>query len=380
MLKNNSGFSILIPDGGHPSVIDIVNCFSQTKGVSIYIMSDKKDNPIKYSRLIVNFSYYPKPIQEVDFVHNINKELNKHDISLVMPVYENAFRTIIKFKDLISHKSKLCILPTHNNFKTAINKGLLADHMKKNSIECSKSVLIKQGEKYINEKIKLPVIVKPTEGFGGGVGIHKFDNIDDISKFFLENETTYDYLIEEYIEGYDLGCNVLCENGDILAFTIQKGTLWSNKPFAPQIGLDFLYDDDLYLQVQKLMKSLNWFGVANVDIRFDENDSTFKILEINTRFWDTVIASQMAGINFPYLYAKLSLNENIGEQHYRHMGYLNFEGLKKKVRQNPLFALRFKYIFNNTYFKFLFIDPVPRIYIFIQTIKNYLGYHFSKTK
>ena len=63
--------------------------------------------------------------------------------------------------------------------------------------------------------------------------------MQECKMFFSKNKFDYGYLIEEYITGYDVGCNVLCDKGVILAHTIQKGNLFEQAPFSPQIGLDF---------------------------------------------------------------------------------------------------------------------------------------------
>ena len=77
---------------------------------------------------------------------------------------------------------------------------------------------------------------------------------------------------------------------------------------------------------KKLMKSLNWSGVANIDWRYDENNKVFKIIEINTRFWLSTDASSIAGVNFPYLYCLSSLGNEIKLQKTESISYLSLEG------------------------------------------------------
>ena len=162
---------------------------------------------------------------------------------------------------------------------------------------------------------------------------------------------------------------MLCENGKLLAFTMQKGTLWSDEPFSPQIGLEFFYNQELYDNVNKLMQSLNWNGVANIDIRFDNSTKKYLVLEINPRFWETTEASEIAGVNFPYLYCLASLNK-WSPPNYKHVKFLNLLGLSKTVKSNKLFLLKLKFILKNTSIKYYIKDPKPLLLITFNKIKN----------
>ncbi len=58
------------------------------------------------------------------------------------------------------------------------------------------------------------------------------------------------------------------------------------------------------------MKALNWNEVACVDMRRDQETQKVFVLEINGRFWASVVPSFIkAGVNFPLILLKLSLGE-----------------------------------------------------------------------
>jgi len=46
----------------------------------------------------------------------------------------------------------------------------------------------------------------------------------------------------------------------------------------------YLYKEEAYLLIKKLMKILNWSGVVHIDMVYDETEKFFKIHEVNTRF------------------------------------------------------------------------------------------------
>lgn len=132
--------------------------------------------------------------------------------------------------------------------------------------------------------------------------------------------------------------------------------------FVPQIGLDFLYEPELYRVVERLMKSLNWSGVAHIDMRFDKNDKQFKVIEINPRFWMSLNASLLAGVNFPHLYCLASMNEEFERPEYEFMKYVNLKGLVKMIRLKKSVLFKPGFVFNNTPLKLVLRDPLPTMY------------------
>lgn len=374
MKSKPSQLSILIPETNSNFLSFIINCLFEVKGVNIFIISNKKDSEIKYSKKIKNYSYYPKEIDALEYISNINNEVKQFEIDVIMPIDELGIETLIKNINNIVHKEKLVFLPTLDTFCRANDKGLLAKHLIKHQIPTPKSFLIKSGDSFQNNpEIKFPVLAKPTCGFGGGRGIEKFINDKELESFFNENNFEHDFLIEEFIDGYDLGCNVLCKNGKLLAYTMQKGTLWSKRPFSPQIGLEFFYNQELYDIIEKLMYSLRWNGVANIDILFDNVTKQFLVLEINPRFWETTEASEIAGVNFPYLYCLSAMKIHFEVPNYQHIKFLTLIGIKPKIKQNFLFIFNFQFLFNNTPLKYYKKDPLPLFSIIYSKYRRMLN-------
>jgi predicted ATP-grasp superfamily ATP-dependent carboligase len=52
---------------------------------------------------------------------------------------------------------------------------------------------------------------------------------------------------------------------------------------------------------RRLVSAIGWDGVADIDLIFDERDKNVKILEINPRFWQSLLGSLAAGVNFPLI-------------------------------------------------------------------------------
>jgi len=373
-MDHKKNLSILIPDGESFYLVAILHCLSHIKGAKIFVMSNVKHRPMRYSKYIHHFSYYKKTGKASEWIDHINKETSNHDIDIIMPLFEKGIKTLILHKDLVTEQSKLIFLPTWDAFNRANHKESLTKHLDEYKIPGPKSILLTSTESEVFETIttRFPLLVKPPENSGGGDGIRKFDTKEELKNYFEDTEIQQPLLLQEFIEGYDLGCNVLCKEGNILAFTIQKGNLWNQKPFSPQIGLRFIEDNEAYRTVERLMDSLSWTGVANVDMRYDSIHKEFKIIEINPRFWGPLDASLIAGVNFPYLLCLSTLGEAYEVPRYEKIAYLNLKGLINCLLKNRSYIPNISFIWNNTPLRYVIKDPAPIVYWFFWRAKNRL--------
>ncbi|XMO86128.1 ATP-grasp domain-containing protein [Algibacter sp. AS12] len=354
--------SILIPDGEAPVLMIVLNCLSEIQGIKIHVMSDDPDIPMKHSKKVTKFYYRQKTESATDYINNINDITKNQDIDLVMPIFEDSIGLITKYIDLITTPHKLALLPSHSNFKKAINKGTLTSFLKTIGLPYPKSQVITEGLTPDLNKVTYPVLIKPIESPGGGLGIKVFREEFEFLDFINSNDSKNNYLVQDYIEGYDIDCSVLCKKGEVLAYTIQKPNMFGGSKFAPQISFKFVKEDAIIDQVKTLMKALDWSGVAHLDMRFDENSKNYKVVEINPRFWGSLEASLFAGVNFPYLYYLSSLDKSFETPDYKLIDFMLLKGLVKSIKKNKSQLLKLKFIFNNTPIKYMLSDPKPTIY------------------
>lgn len=374
VISNTMKTSVLIPDGESHLLIYLINCLSQTSGISVFVMSSSKWNPVRFSRHISKFVHYPKTEDDRGWVHNINEVVKKYHIDLIMPIFEKGIHRILKNKKYLDQSDSLVLLPDIKAFDIAINKWKLASFCEENNIPVPQSFLYAPKQKIDNgffTKIEFPVIVKPLEGFGGGMGIEVFTNQKDIAQY-LDKLTDYPVIIQEFIKGYDIDCSILAINGKIVAHTIQKGFLKGESPYAPQVGISFTDNVQLLKVVEKLIDSLQWDGVAHLDLRYDQEKKTYKVIELNPRFWGSMDASCLMGVNFPHLLILKSLGHSFDDQIYKHEDYYNLKGLVKMIKKDFLFITKRKLIMNNSQFRFVVYDPAPTIYKYFDRTKNLL--------
>jgi len=359
--------NVLLPDGDSTWALSVLQCLSQTEGYKVFVLSNKKRTSTKYSKFTSYYKFYQRP-SEAAWLDCINYEIEANSIDVVMPVAETEISFLIKNKHKVSQRAKVILLPELKNFETVINKNKLSDFAKSHGIPHPKSfhITTEVEKEAVLSVVNFPLLIKPLSEKGGD-GIEKI-----ISKEQFPKHIAQPLFIQEYIEGYDIDCSVLCQNGKVLTHTIQKGNLKGDSIFAPQLGLDFLDCDEVLKIAIDTMSKLNWSGVAHLDLRYDEIAKEYKLIEINARFWGSVEASRVAGINFPDISIQLALGEIIEHQAYNHISYMRLKGVLKEIKSHPSFIFKRKYLMNNTETKTVLSDPLPTMYKF----REWLGRQF----
>jgi predicted ATP-grasp superfamily ATP-dependent carboligase len=66
-----------------------------------------------------------------------------------------------------------------------------------------------------------------------------------------------------------------------------------------------------------LLSELDWHGPAMVEFRRSRRDGTFRLMEVNPRFWGSLALPIRAGVDFPNLYFQLATGERPTQNGYR---------------------------------------------------------------
>lgn len=374
---SNFKLQVLIPDGDTLLSLSVVRCLSEVKNISIHIVSRKKWVETRFSNKIDSFSHFRKSKSNLEFIDFLTEIVENKNINVILPVHYPAIRLLSAYRHIFDAKSIKLFTSPVDQLDLANDKGTLAklllsfgiSHPTTTELSCLES----------DDKLNYPFLIKPKTGWNGNK-IFKVNNKIDFLKICSEIPDKNKYLIQNYILGYDIDMSVLCENGKILNYTIQKGYLNSEIPFQAPMGIEFSRNDEIFKSVKKMMMKLNWSGVAHIDLRYDELTKKFLVIEINPRFWGSVQGSSKVGVNFPYLYCLASLGRYSGQDSgaYKLESYVNNRGLIKILQSKFKTGSKKKLKFpNNSPLKEDFLDPLPKSFKYLE--KLFLKFNLKKS-
>lgn len=333
--------------------LGIVYCLKKY-GYSFYVLSWNKNISTKYSFFVKKTFIYENYDHLETTVIDI---VQKHKIDVIMPFDENEIRWVKENNALLS-KYAACTWGTQPDlFELGINKRRLAEFLTEHDIPCPRfaTVYNKEQLKEESEKIGYPLLIKPTRS-NFGRGIQKFENWEGLKAFYTEDkDPEKEYIIQPFLIGSDVTCNVICREGEILCHTIQESPIKTGSNFSSNDILEFHEDAGVIAAVAPMLKLLKWHGVACIDMRRDQRDGQVKILEINGRFWASMVSSYLkAGVNFPLMQVKLALGQEVEFPKMRPAFQIAFKQYLKNLRTFK------KTSFRDTKYISYISDPIAR--------------------
>jgi len=358
-------FSVLIPDGESPLALAVLRCLADTKNSRIFVLSNDNFAPIRFSRYATKFLSYTNQNDSdsvrLDAILDVISSL-KPDI--ILPIDVKTIRLLSENKSLFeSERITTALIPETKSFDISNDKWKLAKWLNEKGFPHPSTVLVENIDKQAEEVslLTFPVLAKPRRG-SGGLGIKYFVNSSDLlnSKDIFQNN---EYIIQSYIEGYDIDCSVLCRDGVILAHTIQKGYLFESQGVSWPAGLEFLNNEQVFSLVKNIVSEFNWSGIIHIDLRYDSKEDVVKIIEMNPRFWLTVMASLFAGVNFPYLSCLAGLNRNVPSIIPKSKRVVRTKTAAKLLTKQLFQNKKNDLLFDNSFIELIIKDPIPNIYI-----------------
>ena len=373
-MRSKEFLSVLIPDGESAHAINVLRCLGQLKNVRVFVLSSDPKSIVRFSQYCHKFISFVDETGGGNRLNAICDTVKKVKPDVVLPVDIFTISMLSSDKEILSRLTSIVPLPRKEEFEIANHKGLLSEWLKKNKIACPPTILFKTDGAGFDEAISsfsFPALLKPCNGFGGS-GIEFFENENALRAFCKENIISQEFILQSFINGYDIDCSVLCENGKILAYTIQRGFIDGNIRFRRAAGIDFLDDYSTYNIVNEVVKKFDWSGIAHIDLRYDAVDEQVKIIEINPRYWGSLMGSFCSGVNFPYLSCLAGLKRDIIKPEAKPLRYIQ-GGAAIKSMVKMMFPGNKKEQNVEYSFKFILKDPFPFIMYYLKIKLNRLN-------
>jgi predicted ATP-grasp superfamily ATP-dependent carboligase len=185
-------------------------------------------------------------------------------------------------------------------------------------------------------------------------------------------------LIQEYIPGKIHDVATMSQNG------VVKGALTQIREITYPIyggtgSVNVTTDEsDLKDSAVRLLEAANWHGPAQAEFKLDLRDSTYKLMEVNPKFWGTLDLSLKAGINFLDMACQIAIGNTVipkfdYKQNYTYRWITN--GELRSVAQDPhkgraISGFLRRFFNKNTTTEVDFSDIIPDL---VRTFKTILA-------
>lgn len=266
------------------------------------------------------FFKYPDPDEDPEgFIDKLVEECKKHsgpDTDLVlMPLHTCAF-VVAAHKERFEGIAKMA-LPDREQIDLIGNKASLAKYCQEHDINVPKTVVIDRVEDFpeIAENFSYPAFLKISDS-NAAIGLHKVESAKEAIEKFNHDAQHFNLsgdglaIIQEAVPGEDYCSTFLFEHGQLRASMTYHNIL----DYPRKSGMGALRETVDAAEMEsigaKLLESVGWHGVAEIDFRWD-GQSTPKLIEVNPRFWGGLGQSIESGWDYPYLLFRLAVDGHI---------------------------------------------------------------------
>jgi protein-tyrosine-phosphatase/predicted ATP-grasp superfamily ATP-dependent carboligase len=155
--------------------------------------------------------------------------------------------------------------------------------------------------------MRFPVIAKPADKSRPSSHDFKtrtFASADELREVFtIQTRFGEGLLFQSYHRGQGVGIELLLAEGNVVA-SFQHRRLSENPPSGgvAVVALSEAIDPMLLDHATRLLRALEWDGLAMVEFRHDAASGETALMEVNGRLWGSLPLNTAAGVDFP-LYA-----------------------------------------------------------------------------
>lgn len=319
----NIDYNVPLILGGGVNGIGLARSFGEKNIKSIIL--DTAKNFSFYSKYVTGI-ICPHPREEKEFINfliEFGKDFKNKPLIFVtndhwmIPVSKNQ-NLLIKYYEFSMSDWKVIENATDKRYMYKIAEEIGIDIPQTFYLES----ITKIDE--ISNNITYPCILKPVvtvnfaEKLGAPQRVFTLNNKEELQnlskKILISGLDDREIIIQEYIPGDISDLYTITtysnKNADIVCYSTGH-KLRQRPPVAGTIiSGRVIPEPRLYEPAKKLIKKLNFFGIANTEFKYDHRDNKYKLMEINPRPGKWNYSVTASGINMPYLLWQEIRNEN----------------------------------------------------------------------
>lgn len=360
------------------------------QGIQVSASDTSKKSIGFYSKYCSQSFLYPPPEKENMFINSLYKMVKRAKSDVLFPGHDDTIHLISKHKELFEDITTVPV-PDIEIIIKAFDKYQTMRSAEKIGIPTPETYYVENEKelKKLSKEVEYPLVVKPklqNEGYGayGVTYVHSFDEL--IHAYSNTKKEFGNCLIQEFIPG---GSEQMCmvnalfdkNSNPIAVFTAKKYRTHPAIGGTTTFG-ESTWDPKLAELGVKLLKAWRWYGVAEIEFKIDSRDGELKLIEVNPRFWAYMDLSTACGIDFPYLFYKVALGENVTPIKKYKIGVKFVNPIADPVIMLKILAksknkfktfkdLLMSYRGEKTYSSFSFDDPFPLFCEIMWNLSNF---------
>lgn len=306
-------------DSSERSALAIIRSLG-SKGIEVVAADSLRLTPGGLSKYSKKALLYPCPEKDAEgFITFMLEHVKNNKYEVLIPPGDATSYLFSYHKDDFSPYVNVAI-PDYGRYIKTYDKALTIKIAKEQKIPYPKTFFVREIKdvKLIAREIPYAAVIKPrskTVWLGNKAVIMKVtqrnyaNNSKELINRYTEIISNYkelismDYLpmIQEYIPGEEFGAEFVFANQEPKGIFVHKRIRSYPITGGASTLRESVKQEELKDLGIKILKALQWTGVAMVEFKIDSRDGTPKLMEINGRFWGSLPLAIRCGVDFPYL-------------------------------------------------------------------------------
>jgi len=351
------------------------------KGIDITAASSTPSALSFYSKYCKHKVLYTSPEEDGNrYLQEMLNIVKRKDYDVLFTIGGHEMELISRHREKFVQYVKIP-LADHIVLEKALDKYQTFEVAVENNIPCPQTYPLVDDSVKLANRFEFPVVIKPRRGEGAR-GLVIINSEDELRKY----SKLQGYIVQEYVpyeEKYAVACifnrDSKPRRACVLRYVREHPITGGVSTFAESVKRA-----DVLKYALRLLKALNYYGVAEVEFVIDSRDKKPKLMEINPRFWGALAAAIAAGVDFPYLLYRMVVDGDIKPSFKYKVGVkcrnLLFGDIRYLIdvmkgmwpRRVKLQALLnfFKFHEDRAYYILSLDDPMPAIFKVIRSISH----------
>lgn len=324
MAKSMGATKVLVTDGNTRAALAITRALGR-ENCEVIVGSEKHPCLASESRFCAGRVTYPSPTGDyAGYLEQFTAILERIRPDVLLPVTDVTTLIAAEHRETLE---QYCTIPfpAYGAVQKAADKSSVTQLADRLGVPVPGTLYvndIREAQEAVSScsSVGYPVVIKPSRSRvrnGNEWKSHGVKYADDEGQLRrilrdLDDEGGFPVLLQERIIGDGVGLFLFMDAGVIIAAFGHRRL--REKP--PSGGVSVLRESmpiqqQLKEYAERLLKALNWQGIAMVEFKQDRNSGRFMLMEINGRFWGSLQLAIDAGVNFPVLLTCSALGRKI---------------------------------------------------------------------
>lgn len=234
-------------------------------------------------------------------------------IDILLPISINTLLCVLKHREMFESQGVRIPFVSYQQLHQANKKDIVIKMANSIGIPVPKTYNVSDSDQLSDLSGDLPLVIKLRDDEGlylaPGKRYKVVRTLEELKSWYHHFSALKAFpIVQEYVQGAGYGCSALFEMGRPRVLFCHKRLHEYPPSGGPSSLCCSVYSPQMQQYTVKLLEGLKWHGIAMVEFRRDQ-DGTFKLMELNPRFWGSLPLAILAGINFPLLLCKMAMGQ-----------------------------------------------------------------------